>query len=62
MCIGIPDKATERRAVFCLVDEPEGEPEGGSRGSSLSILFSLTAGMTGKKKVADLQTRIFVLT
>ena len=61
MCIGIPDKETERRAVFCLV-EPEGEPAGGSRGSSLSILFSLAAGMTGKKKVADLQTRILVLT
>ena len=59
MCIGIPDKATERRAVFCLV---EVEVEGGSRGSSLSILFSLTAGMTGKNKAADLQTRILVLT
>ena len=62
MCIGIPDKVTERRAVFCFVEvEVEVEPEGCSRGSWLSILFSLTAGMTGKK-VTDLQTRILVLT
>jgi hypothetical protein len=51
MCIGIPDKATERRVVFCFV-EVEVESEGGSRGSSLSILLSLTAGMTGKRNVA----------
>lgn len=59
MCIDIPDEVAERRVVsrFCFV-----EGEGGSRGSSLSILFSLAAGMTGKKKVADLQTRILVLT
>ena len=57
MCIGIPVKATERRVEFCFVEVEVG-PEGGSRGSSLSIIFSLTAGMTcmtGKRKVtADL--------